>query len=213
MKLYTFPLAPNPRRLHTYLGEKQIKVPVRPVNLIAAEHKLPELLAKNPMAGLPFLELDDGTVLSESLAIMEFLEELHPEPAMIGRTPVERARTRRLDRICELGVMARVARLVHSTRSPLPGVPPNPVIAEQMRKELPRALHVLNEEMGERPFLAGDRPMIADCTLFAAWEFGRMFGLEFDTTLRNLHRWHDSFLLRPSATWDPDPGADSRSSR
>lgn len=52
---------------------------------------------------------------------------------------------------------------------------------------------------------------IADCTLFGAWEFGRLFGVEFDPRLRNLHRWHESFLQRPSATWNPDPGAASGS--
>ncbi len=205
MKLYTFPPAPNPRRLNTYLGEKQIKIPVQLVNLVNGEHKQPEMLAKNPMAGLPFLELDDGTILTESLAIMEYLEELHPEPPMIGRTPVQRALTRRTERICELGVMSRVARIVHSTNSPLPGVKGNPAIAEQMRSELPTVLHVLNEDLGDRPFLVGDHPTIADCTLFGTWEFGRAFGVEFDPELKNLHRWHQAFLQRPSASWNPDP--------
>lgn len=207
MKLYTFPPAPNPRRLNTYLGEKRIRIPVRLVNLAKGEHRQPEMLAKNPMAGLPFLELDDGTILTESLAIMEYLEELHPEPPMIGRTPVERALTRRLERICELGVMSRVARIVHSTNSPLPGVAANPAIAEQMRSELPRVLRILDAEVRGRPFLAGDHPTFADCTLFGTWEFGRMFGVVFDPELENLHRWHGSFLGRPSARWNPDPGA------
>ena len=205
LKLYTFPPAPNPRRLNTYLGEKQILLSVELVNLTRAEHKQPEILAMNPMGGLPFLELDDGTILTESLAIMEYLEELNPEPPMIGQTPVERALTRRLERICELGVLTRVARIVHNTNSPLPDVNADPTIAEQMREELPRVLRMLDQEMEGRAFLAGDRPTIADCTLFGAWEFGRMFGVEFDSELKNLHRWHQSFLQRPSAIWNPDP--------
>jgi glutathione S-transferase len=207
VRLYTFPFAPNPRRLHTYLGEKRLRIPVRVLNLISGEHRQPEMLAKNPMGGLPFLELDDGTVLTESLAIIEYLEELHPEPPMIGRTPVERALTRRIERICELGVMSRVARIVHGTKSPLPGVPPNPAVAEHSRSELPHVLHVLDALVGDRPFLAGDRPSIADCTLFGTWEFGRMFGVEFDPACANLHRWHAAFRERPSASWNPDPGA------
>lgn len=207
MRLYTFPPAPNPRRLNTYLGEKRIKIPVVLLNLAKNEHKRPDMLAKNPMAGLPFLELDDGTILTESLAIMEYLEELHPEPPLIGRTPLERATTRRLERICELGVAGRVARIVHNTRSPLPDVTENPVIAEQARAELPRVLRLLDDEVGDRPFLAGDHPTIADCTLFGAWEFGRLFGVDFDPGLANLHRWHEAFLTRPSATWNPDPDA------
>jgi len=209
MKLYTFPPAPNPRKLQTYLGEKQIRIPVQLVNLVKGEQRTPEMLAKNPMGALPILELDDGTILSESLAVIEYLEELHPEPPMIGRTPVERALTRRIERICELGVLVRVARIVHSTNSPLPGVRENPAVAEQTRSELPEVLRILDAELRDRPFLASDRPTIADCTLFGAWEFGRFFGLEFDPELRNLHRWRDAFVERPSARWNPDPESSS----
>jgi glutathione S-transferase len=170
VKLYTFPPAPNPRRLNTYLGEKRIRIPTRIVNLTTGEQKRPEMLAKNPMGALPVLELDDGTILTESLAIIEYLEELHPEPPMIGSTPVERAQTRRIDRICELGVMFRVAWIVHGTNSPLPDVPANPAIAEHARAELPEILRILDGEVGTSPFLAGERPTIADCTLFGTWE-------------------------------------------
>jgi glutathione S-transferase len=207
MKLYTFPPAPNPRRLNTYLGEKRIRIPVQLVNLGAGEHREPEMLARNPMGGLPILELDDGTILTESLAIIEYLEELHPDPPMIGRTPVERAQTRRIERICELGVMSRVARIVHGTRSPLPGVARRPEIADEAREGLPAVLRVLDDEVGARAFLAGDRPSIADCTLFGTWEFGRVFGVEIDPAFENLHRWHADFAARPSATWNPDPDA------
>lgn len=203
MKLYTFPVAPNPRRLNTYLGEKGLRVPTRIVNLTKGEHRQPEILALNPLGGLPFLELDDGAILTESLAIMEYLEELHPEPSLIGRTPVERAKTRRLERICELGVLFRVGRIVHNTRSPLPGVVGNPAIAEQACAELPAVLRVLDAELGAQPFLAGGRPTVADCTLFGAWEFGRMFGVDLGAEHANLRCWHQAFLARPSATWDP----------
>jgi glutathione S-transferase len=207
MKLYTFPIAPNPRRLNTYLGEKGIKIPVQRVALPKGEQKHPDILAKNPMGSLPILELDDGTILTESLAIIEYLEELHPDPPMIGRTPVERALTRRIERICELGVLVRVARIIHNTKSPLPGVPSNLVVAKQAREELPKYLGILNDELGSRPFLAGDNPTIADCTLFAAWEFGGFFDIAVDPRFENLHRWHEMFLRRPSASWNPDPDA------
>ena len=207
MKLYTFPPAPNPRKLNTYLGEKQIRLATQIVNLTKGEQNRPEILTKNPMGKLPILELDDGTILTESLAIIEYLEELHPEPSMIGRTPIERALTRRTERICELGVSAHVARIVHSTNSPLPDVPSNPNIAQQASDELPVALRVLNDEMGASPFLTGSHPTVADCTLFGCWEFGRLFGVEFDRAFEHLHRWHATFLERPSASWNPDPDA------
>jgi glutathione S-transferase len=68
-------------------------------------------------------------------------------------------------------------------------------------------LRILDEEVGTRPFLAGDHPTIADCTLFEIWEFGRLFGFEFDPELEKLHCWHQAFLQRPSASWNPDPEA------
>ena len=96
---------------------------------------------------------------------------------------------------------------MHNTDSPLPGVVGNPAIAEQMRSELPGPLKLLDDELADQPFLGGDRPSIADCTLFGAWEFGRMFGVELDPACENLQRWHAAFLGRPSATWNPDPDA------
>ena len=206
MKLYTFPVAPNPRRLNTYLGEKQIRIPMQLVNLAKGEHREPEMLARNPMAGLPFLELDDGRILTESLAIMEYLEELHPDPPLVGRTPLERAFVRRIERICEPrgDEPRRAPRSQHALAATGGGA--ESAVAEQMREELPRVLGILDAEVGSRPFLAGDTPTIADCTLFGTLEFGRMFGVELDEKLENLGRWHASFLTRPSATWNPDPG-------
>jgi glutathione S-transferase len=208
VKLYVFPVAPNPTKLRSYVAEKEIAIEQVMVDLREKAQKRPEFLAKNPVGRLPVLELDDGECISESLAIIEYLEELHPEPPMIGRTAVERALTRRIERICELGVMSRVARIVHNTNSPLPERKPNPPVAEQARQELPAILRVLEAEIGERPFLAGERPSIADCTLFGIWEFGRAFGIEPDPELERLHRWHAAFRERPSASWNPDPHAE-----
>src|SRR5512143_278423 len=118
MKLYDFVGAPNPKKVRVYLAEKGIQVPLEPVNIIAGENRTPEFLAKNPAGGLPVLELDDGSHLTESLAIIELFEEQNPNPPMIGTTPVERARTRAIERICELGVLGRVAAIFQNT-SPL----------------------------------------------------------------------------------------------
>ena len=84
MKLYYFPIAPNPTKVRIYLAEKGIEMEQVLVNLIKGEQKSEEHRARNPLANLPVLELDDGTHLSESLAIIELLEELHPQPPMIG---------------------------------------------------------------------------------------------------------------------------------
>jgi len=198
LKIYDFPFAPNPRKLRTYLAEKGLEIPFQIVNLVHGEHRADWFLALNPMGGVPVLELDDGTVLTESLAIIEYLEELHPDPPMIGTTPLERARVRRLERIAELGVLGRVGRYVHNTRSPLPGVQGDPAVARQAVSELPGPLRVLDAEAGAGSFLAGPRPSIVDCTLFAAGEFARMGELDLFADHPNLRRWQETMAARPS---------------
>ncbi|MBW2395557.1 MAG: glutathione S-transferase family protein [Deltaproteobacteria bacterium] len=201
MKIHDFPFAPNPRKLRTYLGEKGIEIPFVLVNLVNGDQKKPEFLAKNPLGNTPVLELDDGTCLTESLAIIEYLEELHPDPPMIGETPLERARVRRLERIAELGVVSAVARYVHGTKSPLPGIEANPAVAKAALESLAAPLEVLDLETADRPFIAGSRPTIADCTLFAGFEFAKFAGLELGDVAAgfpNLKRWHAAFSQRPS---------------
>jgi len=199
MKLYTFPPAPNPRKLAVYLGEKQIEIPVEIVNLLEGEQSSPEFVAINRLGAVPVLELDDGTRLSESLAIIEYLEELNPEPPMIGIEPLERARVREAERLIDIGVLMRTARIVHNRRSPLPGVVGDAALAERETERLPRILGLIDERIGSRPFVMGDRPTIADCSLFAALSFGQLFGLEPDARFTNVRRWYAAFGERPSA--------------
>lgn len=198
MKIHDFPFAPNPRKLRIYLAEKGLEIPFETVNLVDGEHKRAPFIEMNPMGGVPILELDDGRVLSESLAIIEYLEELHPDPPMIGSDPFERARVRRLERIAELGVLGSVARYVHNHSSPLPNRDPNPELAEQARAALPLPLGVLDREAADRRFLAGDRPTIADCTLFAACAFAGFGELDLVADHPNLKAWHARMSERPS---------------
>jgi glutathione S-transferase len=198
MRIHDFPYAPNPRKLRIYLAEKGIQIPFVMVNILQGEHRQPTFLSRNPMGGVPMLELDDGECLSESLAIIEFIEELHPEPPMIGRTPIERARVRRLERIAEMGVLSRAARYVHASRSPLPDVKGDPAVAAQMLEELSLPLGVLDAEAAERPFVAGEQPTIADCTLYAAAAFAKFAELDLLAGHPNLRAWFERFSERPS---------------
>src|SRR5436190_15498164 len=151
MKLYVFPIAPNPTKVRLYLAEKtaggaMIDLPQVTVNLLEGEQRGPAHLARNPFGRLPVLELDDRSYLIESLAIIEYLEECHPDPPMIGRTALERARVREVERIAELGVLLPVGRIIHATNSPL-GLAPNPGVAAHARSVLPDALRVLDERL------------------------------------------------------------------
>jgi glutathione S-transferase len=198
VKLYYFHIAPNPSRVRIYLAEKGIEVEQVLVDLRAGEQKTPEHLARNPLGNLPVLEFDDGSFLTESLAIIEYFEELHPDPPMFGSDPQTRARVRSLERIIDSAVLARVARIVHTTNSPL-GLPPVPEVAAREREGLPDALQVVEDRLGDQPFLAGERPTVPDCTLFAALRFGGFFGVELDPRFTGISRWYESFSKRPSA--------------
>jgi glutathione S-transferase len=200
MKVYDFVGAPNPKKLRVYLAEKGIRVPFESVNIMSGENRTPEFLKKNPLGGLPVLELDDGGCLAESLAIMEYFEELHPTPPMIGTTPVERARVRELERIAELGVLSRVAAVFQNTHPFMANrLKQSPDTAQNARNQLATTLKALDARVGERPFVAGERPTIADCTLYAAFEFAEFAQIPIDPACGNLTRWYAAFKQRPSA--------------
>ena len=204
MKLYYFPLAPNPTKVRLYLAEKSLagaSLSIEPilVNLREGEQKSPAHLERNPLGKLPVLEIDEGDYLSESLPIILFLEEHCPNPPMVGTTPGERAHTLTIERIAELGVLFPMARIVHATDSPL-GLPPNPAVAEHSRAALPAGLQLLNDRLADgRPFLMGEQPTVADCTLAAGLQFGRFGKIEVDPSYTHLRRWNDHYRERPAA--------------
>src|SRR5215471_18117472 len=155
MKLYEFAGAPNPRKVTVYIKEKGIDVPSESVDILSGKNRTPEFLKKNPLGGLPVLELDDGSHLTESLAIMEFLEEQHPNPPMLGATPLERARVREAERICEIGVLTNVGTIFQNT-SPFfaQRVKQSPEAAESAGNRLNAALKVLDARLATRKFVA-----------------------------------------------------------
>ena len=201
MKIYDFVGAPNPKKLRVYLAEKGITIPCEQVNLVSGENRQPPFLKKNPLGGLPVLELDDGTCLTESLAIMQYLEELHPTPPMIGTTPLERARVREMERIVELGVMSRVATVFQNTHPFMANrLKQSPDAAENARNQLGTILKTVDARIGEKAFAAGERPSIADCTLYAAFEFADFAQVPIDSACINLARWYGDFKKRSSAS-------------
>lgn len=200
MKIYDFVGAPNPKKVRVYLAEKGLNVPMEQVNIITGENRTPEFLKKNPLGGLPVLELDDGSYLTESLAIMEYFEELHPNPPLIGVTPLERARVRALERIIEVGVLLRVATIFQNTHPFMAGrIKQSADAAENARTQLAGTLKVVDGKIGTRPLVAGERATIADCTLLATLEFAEFAGVPLDPGCANVTRWYAGFKQRPSA--------------
>ena len=204
MKLYVFPIAPNPTRVRLYLAEKRAAggapaVEEVPVTLGSGEQRTPAHLARNPAGKLPVLELEDGSYLTESLAIIEYLEERWPEPPLLGRTPEARARVRELERIAEIGVLHPIARAVHATRSPL-GLPPAPEVAAHALAMLPAGLARLDAVLADgRPFVAGEHASLADCTLAAALQFARFGQLALPGAHAQLAAWDQRYRARAPA--------------
>ena len=197
MKYYYFPIAPNPTRLRIYLAEKGLEIEGELVSLIEGEQKSEAHLRRHPLGKLPVLELDDGSFLTDSQAIIEYLEEHHADPPMIGTTPEERARTRELDRLADFGVLVPFARAVHATRSPL-GKPPIPEVAQDAISGTPAVLEILDARLARQTYLGGDTPCIADCTLRAAYGFAEFGQIDVPKGYEHIDRWRAAMDGRPS---------------
>ena len=196
MKLYYFPPAPNPAKVLFYLKEKGIRdVELQLVDFFKGDQRSPEHLARSPRGTVPILELDDGTFISESLAIIEYLEELYPDPVMIGRTPVERALIRARERYIELNITNRLVRLVHATNSPI-GLPPNEGLATSERTSLPGSLEYVDQLIADGPYVMGENPTICDCTLLAGFNFANFGNLDIHHGYTHLDAWFEHFAMR-----------------
>jgi len=202
MKIYNSSLAPNPRRLRIFVAEKGLKIPTEEVDIFTGKNRTPEMLAKNPAGGLPFVELDDGTHLAESVAICRYLEGLHPEPNLMGKDNREQAFIEMWNRRMELNLFAVAARAFQHTNELFKArIKQFPEYGETQRETVKQQLQWLDAQIGNKPFIAGDRFTIADITALVGVDFAaQAAGVSADPALKNLARWHQSVSNRPSAT-------------
>ncbi len=199
MKLYTASFAPNPRRVHIYLEEKGIELERVYLDMRGGEHRAASFLEKNPLGLLPVLELDDGRLLSESLAICEYLEELHPEPALLGGDAWQRARTREATRRAELGLLFGAALAFQHSNPFFAGRFPQHVeVAEVGRRRFLEHLEVLDTVLAARRWLAGEDFTIADITALCAIDFGTVCGCSVPSSLAQVTSWLERVRQRPS---------------
>ncbi len=201
MKLYDSRQAPNPRRARIFLAEKGITVPTEQVDIMAMQHKTPEYTAINPLQRMPALVLDDGTVITESIAICRYFEALQPEPPLFGVGPKEIALVEMWNRRCEINFFANVAavfRHLHPAMKELE-VPQVPAWAEANKPRVPWFLELLDRELGTREFIAGDRYSVADITALVAVDFMKPARLTMPEGASNVKRWHAAVSARPSA--------------
>ncbi|NHZ37110.1 glutathione S-transferase family protein [Massilia rubra] len=204
MKLYVSTFAPNPRRVTMFIAEKGIVgIEQVMIDLAANEHKSEAFVAKNPLARVPALELDDGRVLCETRAICTYLEGLHPEPNLMGDGFDERAFIEMADRRVEMHLFLGIANSVRHTHPGLAVLeqPQFPDFGASQGEKMREHARWLDGELAKHPFVAGERFTVADITAWCALEFARGLmkfkpGME---GMAHLQAWRDRMAERPSA--------------
>ena len=203
MKLFGAPKpAPNPRRVRMFLAEKGISLEETPVDLMTREHKSEAYRAKNSLGQVPTLELDDGTTISETVAICRYFEELQPEPSLFGRTPVEKAQVDMWVRRMEFVLMQPVGnywRHAHPRTAAL--INQYKDFGESNRETYSSGQRWLDRELSDgRPFIAGEQVSMADICALSTVDFAHWIGLPIDADRPHLTAWHERMKARPSAT-------------
>jgi len=201
MRLYDGGRAPNPRRVRIFLAEKGMSIPVEKVDLGALEHKSAEFTALNPLQRVPVLVLDDGTVITESIAICRYIEGLRPEPPLFGRGALEEALVEMWNRRVELNLyqaVSAVFRHLHPAMKDMESQVPE--WGEANRPRVFEFLGLLDRELKYRMFIAGDHYTVADITALVAVDFMRPAKLIMPEEFVNLRRWHGQVGERSSAT-------------
>ncbi|MCH1492913.1 MAG: glutathione S-transferase family protein, partial [Luminiphilus sp.] len=172
MKLYTVPLAPNPMRVTLYMAEREalgchFDVEKVVINTLKGKHREPEHLARNPWGTLPVLELDSGGFITESLSIIDYLEAAVEGPRLVPEDPEAMALARNLERTVEMRITFDLGWYVHFQKSPL-GLPQDPAKAAELAERMQPGFDWVNDLLSDgRPFISGDAPGLADCTLAA----------------------------------------------
>jgi len=201
MKLYDSRMAPNPRRTRIFLAEKGITLPTEQVDIMTMQHKTPEYTAINPLQRMPALVLDDGTVITESIAICRYFEVLQPQPPLFGVGAKEIALVEMWNRRCEINFFSNVAavfRHLHPAMKELE-VPQVPAWAEANRPRVAWFLQLLDGELATREFVACDRYSVADITALVTVDFLKPAKIPMPEGLTNVQRWHAAVSARPSA--------------
>ena len=201
MRLYDAGRAPNPRRVRVFLAEKGLSLPLVPIDLGKLEHKAAAYAAVNPLQRTPALELDDGTVITESIAICRYFEELHPEPPLFGTGALERAMVEMWQRRLEFGLLGTVAsvfRHLHPAMAEME-VPQIRDWGESNKPKVIEFLRVVEDELRDRPFICGERFTVADITGLVGLDFMKPAKLAVPDEMTNVRRWHAALSARPSA--------------
>lgn len=208
MKLYDMVKAPNPRRVRIFLAEKSIDVERQEVDISSGQNRQPDYLTRVRRGVVPALELDDGTIIDESIAICRYFEALQPDPPLFGSDPLGIARIESWQRRIEFDGMINVAAIFRNTaphfaERAAPGAAPNtaqiPAMAERGLSLLPGFWSLLNEQLADTPFIAGPDFSVADITGLVTVDFAKWVKQRIPDDAPNVQRWYEQVSARPSA--------------
>jgi glutathione S-transferase len=207
---------PNPRALRMFLLEKGVTLRSTPVDLLGGENRRGTYLDRNPGGQVPALELDDGRVLGETVAIFEYLEEKHPTPALVGTTAEDRAEARMWQRRIELGItehLYNAFRYAEGLALFKDRMRVLPEAADGLKAIVRDKLAWLDRLLAGKTFIAGNRFTIADIILYCALDFGRSVGQPIPDDLANVNAWFARVQERASAAGSLHPMADTIGTR
>jgi glutathione S-transferase len=206
LKFYDCQTAPSPRRVRIFLAEKGMVLPTVQVNLRHGEQLTPAFRALNPWCTVPVLVLDEGSAISEAIAICHYLEAIHPEPALMGRTPAEKAVILMWEHRCEIDGFLAVQEAFRNATPGLKGraltggegAEQIPALAERGRSRVQRFFRLLEEQLAASPYVAGPAFSIADITALVTIDFAGWAKLALPEECAHAHRWHAIVSARPS---------------
>ncbi len=200
MKFYNS-IGPNPRVVRMFMAEKNIEIPMVEIDLLKGENRRQPYLSKNPHGQMPALELADGSTVCEITAICEYLEDTHPDPPLIGTTPLQKAETRMWTRRIDLNICEPLAngfRFSQGLRLFKDRIVTVPEAAEGLKKIARDRLEWLDTQMADREFICGRRFTLADILLYVFLDFGGQVEQSLDPGNRNLTGWFARTKARPS---------------
>lgn len=207
MKFYDCKTAPSPRRVRIFLAEKGIDVETVQVDLGSGEQFSDEFRKVNPDCVVPALELDDGSCISEVLAICQYIEDLNPEPPLLGHSPEDRARVSMWNgKVEQLGLMAMMDAFRNASKGLVDRALPGPEsyaqipeLAERGRKRVVQFFYRLNDQLEGNAFVAGDAYSIADISALVLVDFAGWIKISIPDDASHLKRWYGEVSKRPSA--------------
>ena len=201
MKLYDLSPSPNARRVRIFIAEKGLEIPIVPVNMMTGENQSEDYLAKNSLGKMPLLELDDGTCIAESAAICRYLEEMNPNPPLMGRNPLERALVEMWHRRMELEfLIPMITIFLHTGEMWKDRVTQIPQVAETGILNVKERMEWLDRELDGKEFITGEDYTVADIAAQCAFVMGKAaLGLRIAEDQLNLSNWFTRVSSRPTA--------------